>query len=56
MTRSATPAVSAVAAAHGVNLDAVTGTGVGGRITVGDVRTAAGLPRNWIPAVSPSAG
>lgn len=37
----ATPAVRKVAASHGVDLTKVTGTGVSGRITVGDVRSAA---------------
>jgi hypothetical protein len=44
-----TPLVRKLAAGHGVSLSAVAGTGVGtgvgGRITAGDVRAAAGLPR-----------
>lgn len=40
MTKSVTPAVRAAAAQHGVNPGNVTGTGVGGRVTVGDVQAA----------------
>jgi pyruvate/2-oxoglutarate dehydrogenase complex dihydrolipoamide acyltransferase (E2) component len=38
----ATPAVRAAAAARGIDLASVKGTGVGGRITLGDVRAAVG--------------
>lgn len=53
-----TPAVRKVAAAHDVNLSAVAPTGAGGRVTVGDVRAAAGLPRAPEPPryVAPASG
>ena len=37
---NATARAQALAAAHGVDLETVTGSGKGGRITVGDVRQA----------------
>jgi hypothetical protein len=49
---AATPAVRATAAARGVDLKNVKGTGVGGRITIADVKAAAPPPP---PAVRPAA-
>ena len=49
-----TPAVRALANRAGVDLAAVTGTGVGGRITTGDVRAAAATTRpddGWFPGL-----
>ena len=40
--KNVTPAVRAAATRLGVDLDEVTGTGAGGRVTVGDVRAAVG--------------
>ena len=50
----ATPAVRALANRAGVDLTTITGTGVGGRITTGDVRAASTTTRpddGWFPGL-----
>lgn len=49
----ATPLVRALANRAGVDLTTVTGTGVGGRITTGDVRAAMPTPDpdGWFPGM-----
>ena len=51
-----TPLVRKLAAEHGVDLAAVTGTGVGGRIRKQDVLEAARAAREAAPAAAPAAG
>jgi pyruvate dehydrogenase E2 component (dihydrolipoamide acetyltransferase) len=51
-----TPLVRKLAAEHGVDLAAVTGTGVGGRIRKQDVLEAARAVRESAPAPAPAAG
>jgi pyruvate dehydrogenase E2 component (dihydrolipoamide acetyltransferase) len=50
-----TPLVRKLAAEHGVDLAAVTGTGVGGRIRKQDVLEAARAARESVPAAPPAA-
>ena len=51
----ASPAARVAAAEWGVSLVAVTGTGPGGRIVLGDVRTAAAQPRAEAAPTTPAA-
>ena len=51
----ASPAARVAAAEWGVSLGAVTGTGPGGRIVLGDVRTAAAQPRAEAAPTTPAA-
>jgi pyruvate dehydrogenase E2 component (dihydrolipoamide acetyltransferase) len=50
--RGATPLARRLAQAHGIDLDSISGSGVGGRITKSDVLAAAGIA---VPAAAPSA-
>lgn len=55
VSRGYTPAVRATATRMGVVLDTIKGSGAGGRVTLGDVHKAAGVPRRPAAAAAAAA-